>query len=135
MNKTFLLWVLCFVLLFFHVGGCQRGITRVSIEGKVVYQGEPLAGGEITFKPEAGPGCGAVMDDRGNFKVDKKYGPMPGKCQIMIEKIEQMSIKGSDGRTSTEKRSTLPDKFYKQPKTITLEKGHNKIEINLDDWE
>ena len=115
MYKSFLLWILCFALLF-YASGCRRGITRVSIEGKVTYQGQPLNGGEITFRPGAGPGCGAVIDEKGTFKVDKSYGPMPGSCQIMIEKIEEISVKGSDGRVSAEKNPLCLINFIRNQK-------------------
>ena len=135
MVNNHLFWIFCLGLLLPVLTGCGGGIQRVSIEGHVTYQGEPLEGGEITFRPEAGPGCGAEIDANGNFKVDKSWGPMPGTCQIVVEKMIERQVRGSDGRTSIEKFSVLPDKYRNAPKTLTLTKGHNKIEIDLDKWD
>ena len=51
--------------------GCDSGITRVSIEGKVTYQGKPLGGGEVEFRPAAGPGCGADITPDGTPELAK----------------------------------------------------------------
>ena len=115
--------------------GCDSGISRVSIEGKVTYQGKPLGGGEVEFRPAAGPGCGADITPDGTFKVARENGPMPGKCRVIVEQFKEVTETDTDGRTTSRRQSLLPAKFRDKPREVTFVKGHNKIVIDLDTWE
>lgn len=115
--------------------GCGTGITRVSIEGTVTYQGRPLEGGEVTFRPAAGPGCGADIAPDGTFKVPRSVGPMPGMCRVIVEQFKAVTETGSDGRTTDRRLSVLPATFRDKPREITLAKGHNKLLLDLDAWD
>jgi len=134
MKKISIIVFLCLVSLVPLFFGCQRGLERVSIEGTVTYQGQPLSGGELTFMPEAGPGCGADINSDGTYSVPKSYGPMPGNCKVVVKKIETTTTTGSDGRESSQNTQVLPKEFQDSPKLITLERGKNKIDFNLDEW-
>jgi len=86
MKLFYISGMLCLVSLTFLSLGCHRGMERVSIEGTVTYQGKPLDGGELTFMPEAGPGCGVDIASDGTYTVLKSYGPMPGNCRVVVKK-------------------------------------------------
>jgi hypothetical protein len=126
--------LICSFALFLSVLGCTSATERTSIEGTVTYEGKPLDGGTIFFMPEKGPGAGADIGPDGKFTVPKTAGTMPGNCKIRVEKFVEVSTIGSDKRTSTKKEYVIPRIFSEQPKSMTLERGHNKLEINLDDW-
>jgi hypothetical protein len=115
--------------------GCSSGVARVSIDGQVKYQGKPLAGGEVEFRPAAGPGYSADIAADGTFKVPRSAGPMPGRCRVVVAQVREVSETGSDGRTSTRRESTLPAKYQEQPREITLGKGHNTVSLDLDAWD
>lgn len=115
--------------------GCNSGITRVSIDGQVTYQGKPLSGGEVGFRPAAGPGYYAEISADGTFKVPQSAGPMPGKCLVTVEQFREVDETGSDGRTSSRRKSILPALYRDEPREIMLLKGHNRITLNLDAWE
>lgn len=115
--------------------GCSTGITRTSIEGKVTYRGKPLAGGEVQFRPAAGPGCGAEIAADGTFTVPRSAGPMPGKCLVTVGQFEEVTETGSDGRKSSRRRSVLPARFLDKPREIVLEQGHNRLVLDLDAWD
>jgi len=134
MKILHIIGLISFITLLLLAHGCQRGLERVSIEGTVTYQGKPLADGELTFMPEAGPGCGADIASDGTYSVPKSYGPMPGNCKVVVKKYETITTRGSDGRESTQSSQILPKNFQDNPKTITLERGKNKIDFNLDEW-
>jgi len=121
--------------LFFLLPGCSPRITRVSIEGKVTYQGKALEGGEVTFRPAAGPGCGADIAADGTFTVPRSFGPMPGRCLVTVEQFGEVSETGTDGRTTSRRQSILPAIYREKARAITLVKGHNRIALDLDAWE
>jgi hypothetical protein len=58
---------LLFVL--FATAGCHRGPKMVPVTGKVVYNGQPLEFGSITFQPPSGqPAQGNIQSD-GTFTL------------------------------------------------------------------
>lgn len=107
--------------------GCSDGLDRVGIVGTVTYQGEPLSGAEILFRPEFGPNSGATSDDSGKFEVNSQLGPTSGKCEIRVMKT--MVPAGEQYE-----RNVLPKTFSEEPKIVTFESGQNELELNLDDW-
>ncbi|MDR1480217.1 MAG: hypothetical protein LBJ00_14875 [Planctomycetaceae bacterium] len=126
--------VLSAIAILIVVGGCRKGIERVSIDGTVTFEGKPLDGGYLTIRPVAGPGTGTAIKSDGTYKISKESGPMAGECEISIERFKTQSITGSDGRESTVSEPTLPEKIQGKPKNFTLKNGNNKIDLDLDTW-
>lgn len=72
---------LALLLLLMAVAGCGPGQTRVS--GQVRYQGTPLPGGRLTFRP-ADPRQNAVsadLDDQGHYEAMLP----PGAVQVSVD--------------------------------------------------
>ena len=68
--------------------GCGGGndITLVKAGGLVTFNGEPLAGANVTFLPEKGPAATGQTGPDGRFqlKTGTREGVMPAKCTVMI---------------------------------------------------
>jgi hypothetical protein len=132
-QKCLIVFSICFCAILTVFTGCsQSGAERCAVEGKVIFDGKPLADAQVTIRTEAGPGAGAVTNSSGEFVIVQSSGPMPGNVQIMVEKLESHEVKGSDGRTTTEYKPALPEKVQGKSHPYTLKKGANKIELNLD---
>lgn len=126
MKKQFL--ALLSLIAMLAVGCRDDGLDRVGISGKVIYQGKPLEGAVVMFRPEFGPGSGADTKEDGTFTVDSSYGPTSGKCEVRI-----MKMAVPEG--SEHERNVLPEKFHTNPKIVTFESGNNTLDLNLDEWE
>ncbi|MDR1925447.1 MAG: hypothetical protein LBQ66_13835 [Planctomycetaceae bacterium] len=130
-KNIFVLFLMLVVPVIFS--GCgSKSVERVSVEGVVTFEGKPLNGGYLLLRPEAGPGSGAEIKPDGSYKIEKSAGPMAGNCDFIVEKYNERTELGSDGRESKIQEPALPENIQGKPKPFTLKKGHNKIDINLD---
>jgi hypothetical protein len=131
-KNSFVLFLTIAILII--VIGCNRGIERVGIDGVVTLGGKPVEGCVVTILPQAGPGAIVETEADGTYKILKEAGPMPGECEIRVEKFNYRTEKGSDGRDSTITESALPETIQGKSKPFTLKSGNNKIDLNLDKW-
>jgi hypothetical protein len=74
-NMRALLWI---VVLMAGCGGGER--TPATVRGRVLFQGQPLAGGTIVFAPhpERGPAAKpaiAVLDHQGCYRLEAEGSP------------------------------------------------------------
>lgn len=75
------------------VPGCKRNPRVVPVKGKVLYNGQPLPFGSVTFQPDKGqPAVGDLAQD-GSFTLSS-YGPndgaVPGRHLVSIVCYENM---------------------------------------------
>ena len=60
--------------LFTLMGGCadnSRSVDHAEVSGKVLYEGKPLPGGQVTFVAlEAGFGSSAHIDEQGKYQIN-----------------------------------------------------------------
>jgi hypothetical protein len=90
--------------------GCSRpGVSTV--KGKVLYNGEPLAGADLEFKPESDLTLGACVgqtDSDGTFeiKVGKGTGQnaRPGRYVVLVTKGKTIGLPPPDASLSEEER-------------------------------
>ncbi|HEX4414240.1 MAG TPA: hypothetical protein VH107_11470, partial [Lacipirellulaceae bacterium] len=79
------------------VAACKaNSIPRVSVRGKVTYDGASVKRGLITFRPAAGskgPSAGAAIDD-GEFAISADKGPTAGPHDVEV-KIASFAIDAS----------------------------------------
>lgn len=130
MKATASLLVLC-VCFVSIAGGCRKtGSSTATLSGKVLFKGEPLPSGLVTFHPkgEGGPISTGITED-GSYRVaipfsgeasvtvvtaapgtpDKGIGKNPGADPAQFEKAQKEML---------EKMKNMPpemQKFYKNP--------------------
>lgn len=94
-------WVVVFSLALACAPGCSKqrsGPVRISVTGKVTFDGEPVPRGTIAFEPatqagNSGPaGYGTIVD--GRFTTHPKMGPVSG--------AQNVRIAGADGKATAE---------------------------------
>jgi hypothetical protein len=81
--------LLAAVVLVSGCGGAER-IGTVPAKGKILFNGQPLAGASIRFYPEKGPAASGFSNDAGEFVMETNGdnpGVLPGTHQVTIEKI------------------------------------------------
>lgn len=75
------------------LAGCSDGgdgLPRVAVTGKVTVEGEPLARGAITFRPEGSGAESSGAVEGGAFTIPSADGPTPGKYKVSVtETIER----------------------------------------------
>jgi hypothetical protein len=96
-----------FVLL---AAGCS-GASVSTVKGQVFYNGEPLAGGDLEFRPEKDLTLGSFgggTDSEGRFeiKIGKGTGmnAKPGRFVVLITKGKAIGISPPDAHLSEEER-------------------------------
>lgn len=105
--------------------GC--GTRAAPLEGKVAFQGTPIAEGTITLEPA---GKGAVVTNpisQGSFRANAA----PGKYRVMFSAYRTASTPGPDGKPHT--IQYLPSKFTVDSH-ITVDvprEGNKKLDFDL----
>jgi hypothetical protein len=129
-------WINLAALLLAAAGmfGCSSG-GRVGVEGRVTYAGEPLAVASITFLPtsEKGIKSGGLIEN-GTYKVEAKFGPMPGPHRVEIRwaKPTGKKYKNEFGEELDVRREGLPDKYHTNSTlTADIKSGNNVIDFHL----
>jgi hypothetical protein len=129
---------LWFVALIFSTGCNRSGLDLVPVEGVVMYNGSPLAGGAVMFVPTQGlPGM-AVTDENGKFelKTANHSGALVGDYRVSISKTKTTAIPQKDGFPLYQTNYLVPNKYAKAPTsglTATVVDDDNYFEFNLAD--
>ena len=150
---------LLLVLLF--VSGC--GAAQVKLSGRVLFNGAPLPGGRMTFRP-ADPGQNSIsaeLDGQGNYQVvlpagevsvsvdNRELEPPPpqGEVRLPIElpaEVKKKLIEGAkSGRPGPNSPESAGGKYVKIPTRYhavetselkyTLQRGEQTVNIELKD--
>jgi hypothetical protein len=117
--------------------GCSQKETLNPVLGKVIYQGQPLAGALVSFHPEDGKSSlatGYTKED-GTFKAvtGDVEGAKPGTykitimCQVPVKtKTEGMSF-GGMGETEDRLKGAYANRDASQI-TVKIKEGPNQLE-------
>ena len=117
--------------------GPTSGLEKVVVRGKVSYDGQPVANGQIYFNPimgTKGPVSGAPIKD-GQYVVEAKGGVPVGTHQVKIEAYRSRGG-GADGdllsgRAAGAPEEYLPDK-YNQKTTLQVTIDGSKSNATQD---
>lgn len=113
------------------VGACAIAVgcgTRTApLEGKVTFQGMPIAEGTITLEPAGKGGVVASPISQGTFRANAA----PGKYRIMFSAYQTANTPGPDGKPH--KIQYLPSKFTvdSQIAVDVPREGNKKLDFDL----
>jgi hypothetical protein len=120
-------------------GGSSDGLPREPLSGKVVFDGQPLEGGLITFtpigKPDAPIASGIIAD--GAYAVDRADGPIPGphKVEVWARRPTGKKVKNPDepGQFTEEIREIVPRRYNlaTELKADVEPSGSNNFDFDL----
>lgn len=104
--------------------------------GTVLWDGAPLEGGWIYFRPLGKGPSSAAEIHHGEFKTPAAKGLLPGTYQVAIEyrKRTGKQIKVYTGEMIEEEQQIIPPR-YNQQTTLTIEvqaKGPNHVTFELE---
>ena len=108
-----IVWPLAMTAL--ALSGCDRGPSRIPVQGVVTYKGNNLANGWITFVPadaEKGTQESARITD-GKYELPAANGLMPGSYRVAITATEAAATPAPNVPPGAPKRGkdVLPDEF------------------------
>ena len=73
------------VLISLIALGCNTGDAgRASVSGKVTFNGQPIATGQIVFEPSGSGRLGIAQIADGAYSMPPEQGPTPGKYIVRI---------------------------------------------------
>lgn len=97
-------------LVLLAAAGCS-GASPITVKGKVLYNGEPLAGADLEFVPEQDMKLGSFggqtePDGRFEIKIGKGTGmnAKPGRFVVMITKGKGIGLPPPDAAMNDEER-------------------------------
>jgi hypothetical protein len=70
-------WCLLPCCLLLLAGGCRgrRAAEHMEVSGRVLFKGEPLPGGKVSFVADDGFSAAGVIDEKGNYSIKAPTGP------------------------------------------------------------
>ena len=120
-------------LVLLLLAGCSESSPRTQLQGKITYQGQPVA--EQTLVLYSSRAQGQFFTHKLPIGADGAFagqGPPPGEYFVVIEE----SLAAQEGRQVGGKSAKIPPK-YRQISTTDLswklQSGENKREIQLSD--
>jgi len=115
-----------FVVAIVFSSGCSEPAPTnlVPVEGRVTFDGKPLASGSVSLRPESretwDQPTGAISGADGHYAVytNGQRGALPGKYRVVIFASE--SIKTSTGAAHPGMPKSLIPKRYNDPQSTPL---------------
>ncbi len=109
--------------------GLLTDAKRTAVSGKITIDGQPISWGSVTFVPldnSLPPAFVQFARSGGNFSIDEKHGPCPGKHKVVVYEMANDSVPAMSGSYSVDDavRFELPD-------PIEIKEGMAPIEINV----
>ena len=95
-DRTTPAWLL-FAVVLLTLLGCG-GPPRTSVSGKVTFDGQPVATGQIVFEPQAAGRLGIAQISDGAYAMPAEHGPTAGTYVVRITANRPSGRKTKAGR-------------------------------------
>lgn len=123
------------ILVMLLVPACSNSGGRQEVTGSISFDGEPLQGGWIYFRPTGKGPSSAGEIKNGRFEISAADGLMPGDYQVAIEYREPTGreVKVYTGETIAEEKQIIPARYNEQTtlkaEISSTEPNHFKFEL------
>jgi len=123
---------LVYAILLFCLSGCGGGRELASVNGKVLYRGEPLRFGSVMLQPRSGQPATAIIQSDGTFEVEtfgEGLGAVVGSNKVRIVCYEAQDPNRNFTATGGETafgRSLIPKRY------TSFDTSHLEVEIKSD---
>lgn len=105
-------WLGCLIVVF---AGCKRNPDTVPVTGKVLYNGQPLTFGSVTFQPARGQAARGEIHSDGTFELStyrRGDGAVAGSHKVRVACYESQDPARPKGPgEQTLGRSLIPLKY------------------------
>ena len=116
------------------LAGCDGGLKRVPMSGKVTYAGQPVADGQIRFVPESGTEMPITTEPivEGRYNTKSSGGVPPGVYLVAI-----LAYHPDDpiptGPGAPQRRQLLPAKYNNRSELeITIKEGQKGFDYDFE---
>jgi hypothetical protein len=112
--------------LLLVLAGCGPDDGRLSVSGKITFQGEPLGHGAIEFLytgDRRGAASGAMIKD-GKYVVPKEHGLQPGVYRVVITSPPTSEVSKAAPGMGTPRTGPPPDRIpvsFNTESEVTIE--------------
>ncbi len=124
--------------LLLTVAGCGSDkLPLAKVEGKVLYRGQPLKFGAITFQPQTGPPAKARIQPDGTFELgtyEDRDGAVIGSHNVRVRCFTSQDPNAAPGNSNTEAalgRSLIPKKYIRFETSELTAEVAEKNELTL----
>lgn len=93
--------------------GCGKSSTTVAVHGRVLFRGEPLTSGSVTFFPARGRPGNAPLSADGNFNIKVE----PGEYIVTVSASEPLPPGFKEGDPMPKPKFVLPDQYTTRTKS------------------
>jgi hypothetical protein len=121
----------------FLLAGCGSG--KSSVEGTVTFDGAPVDGGAIIFRPEGAAKesqLGGAQILEGKYVIDSAKGLPPGKYRVEIlwkkKTGKQIPNKSDAGTTVEETKQVIPTRYNSATELSADIKSGSNSAVNFD---
>ncbi len=118
--------------------GCGSGNKLQPVSGTVLYKGEPLESGSVTFLFTDPPGpAGGALITNGKFKIEASRGLAPGTYRVQVSSPQGVGKRTPEqiaAGASTPAKERISPK-YNTKSTLTVEvtpSGPNEFSWSID---
>jgi hypothetical protein len=117
------------VLISLIALGCNSGNAgRASVSGKVTFDGQPIATGQIVFEPAGSGRLGIAQIANGAYSMPPEQGPTPGKYTVRITADRPTgktaaALASSGGQAPTQVYEQYIPAKYNERSELTVEIG------------
>lgn len=117
--------------------GCGPAAPKrefAQVTGTVIYKGEPVATGTISFQPPSGPMTTAALDDGGNFTMQAVVG-LNRVVIVSREPFPELDPNDMPKEAPPMPVSYIPEHYStaNSPLEFQVESGENTAEFDLKD--
>ena len=126
--------LLSMAITAFLLSGCGGDPNVATVSGVVTLDGEPLERVSVLFQPEKGRPSFGVTDDQGRYKLTysrSQNGATVGTCIVKLTKLSDAGDEEEPGKKAPPPSVKIPDRYVKEPITVTVQRAHNTIDLEL----
>jgi hypothetical protein len=130
MIKTLILSASFATLISTMIVGCGSGDSRIPLSGTVTFNGQPIAFGEVVFRPETGPeGSATICDGKFDTTLESGRGITPGPNRLLVTGYEFEPLSIADEAVNIE---TSPPLFINYELQVDISGKTHDIVVPAD---
>ena len=105
----------------------------MSVQGKVILDGEPVDGGVIQFVPNGGTlRKASAAITAGQYAIAEAQGPNPGKYRVEVNWSRPTGQVMSGTEDGQQREEAVPESYRRNPRQVELVPGTNQFDLVIE---